>query len=78
MQGWSLSLIANQRGVHTLRFDTSVFRHKLNWIVSLCGRQAVLKTVMTLKGWGFDSSAIRQVSYFLQPTYEPHLVWFSP
>ena len=29
-------------------------------IVSLRGRQAVLKTVMTPKGWGFDSSAIRQ------------------
>lgn len=30
------------------------------WIVSLRGRQAVLKTVTTPKGWGFDSSDIRQ------------------
>ncbi len=29
-------------------------------MVSLSGWQAVLKAVMTPKGWGFDSSAIRQ------------------
>jgi hypothetical protein len=52
-------LIANQYGPMGLGFETSFIRQQRK--VSLRGRQAVLKTVMTGKPWGFDSSAFRQL-----------------